>query len=120
MRIVLEQFYAVLLLVFVGDFVGAGIDGKRLDASLQTNEEAMEKKLVDRADVMVWKLKKGRVCCLARGMAGGPRSQSARGVDEVVSRQGPLWDRRGRDSVVSKHLTETSRSPCALKKLPKK
>ena len=27
-------------------------------------QEAMDKKLVDRADVMVWKLKKGRVCPL--------------------------------------------------------
>lgn len=38
-------------------------------------KEAMDKKLVDRADVMVWKLKKGRVC-----------------VDELVNRQGLLWD----------------------------
>jgi len=38
-------------------------------------KEAMERKVVDRADVLVWKLKKGRVC-----------------VEEVRRRHGPLWD----------------------------
>ncbi|CAK8991728.1 unnamed protein product [Durusdinium trenchii] len=38
-------------------------------------QDAMDKKLVDRADVMVWKIQKSRVC-----------------LDEVVRRQGALWD----------------------------